>query len=160
FDPLSQDEYYGMFAYLNNSYEAQSWVYTPDQLRTLSDLRTRIQGVEARIRAARPNWTKEMAIWEQERARQRIVWEPLIGIEMNSISGLNHPTQETDSSFLMIGHPSDDVYMIAEPNLNAVTGLQFEALTHGDLPNKGPGRSPTGIWAAKELEVFVKKPGD
>ena len=26
FDPLTQDEYFGLFAFLNNSYEAQSWV--------------------------------------------------------------------------------------------------------------------------------------
>ena len=31
FDPLTQDEYYGLFAFLNNTYEAQSWVYTAEQ---------------------------------------------------------------------------------------------------------------------------------
>src|SRR5262249_52403262 len=30
YDPLTQDEYYGMFAFLNTAYEAQSWVYTPE----------------------------------------------------------------------------------------------------------------------------------
>ena len=29
FDPLTHHEYYGLFAFLNNSYEAQSWVYSP-----------------------------------------------------------------------------------------------------------------------------------
>lgn len=159
FDPLTQDEYYGMFAFLNNSYEAQSWVYTPEQLRALADLRARIAAVEERIRAARPQWAEELAAWEQERARQRVAWEPLVFVEMNSVSGLNHPTQEADRSVLMIGHPSDDVYLIAEPDLTGVTGLQLEALTHGDLPHNGPGRGRDGAWAVRELEVFVKKPG-
>jgi hypothetical protein len=159
FDPLTQDEYYGMFAFLNNSYEAQSWVYTPVQLRTLADLRTRIAAVEQRIRAARPNWAKELAAWEQGLAKRHIAWEPLVALELNSISGLNHPTQEADRSLLMIGHPSDDVFMIAAPDLTGVTGLQLEVLTHGDLPQNGPGRSRSGTWAVRELEVFAKKPG-
>lgn len=159
YDPLTQDEYYGMFAFLNNSYEAQSWVYTPEQLQSLADLRARIDSVEQRLRAARPRWAQELAAWEQDRARQRVAWEPLIATELGSVSGLNHPTQEADKSLLMIGHPSDDVFMIAAPNLAGVTGLQLEALTHGSLPHNGPGRSSTGTWAIQELEVFAKKPG-
>lgn len=31
FDPVSQYEYYGMFAFLNDTYEAQSWVYDTAQ---------------------------------------------------------------------------------------------------------------------------------
>ena len=31
FDPVTMDEYYGMFAFLNNSYESQSWVYSANQ---------------------------------------------------------------------------------------------------------------------------------
>src|SRR5579864_3745890 len=159
FDPLTQDEYYGMFAFLNNSYEAQSWVYTPDQLEARADLKKRIEAVEARIRMARPNGAEEMAAWVKKLVSRRIAWEPLVFREMNSISGLNHPMQEADKSILMIGHPNDEVYFIAEPDLNGVTGLQFEALTHGDLPFNGPGRGQTGNWAVRELEVFAKKPG-
>jgi hypothetical protein len=159
FDPLTQDEYYGMFAFLNNCYEAQSWVYTTDQFRTLAGMPARVEAVEARIRAVRPKWAQELAAWEHERARQRVAWEPLIFLELGSISGLNHPTQEADRSLLMIGHPSDDVFMIAEPDLTGVTGLQLEALTHGDLPYNGPGRGQTGNWTARELEVFTRKPG-
>jgi hypothetical protein len=159
FDPLTQDEYYGMFAFLNNSYEARSWVYTPEQRQALADVKTRLESVEKRIRAARPNWAQELAAWERELAKKRVAWEPLAAVEMNSVSGLNHPTQEPDKSFLLIGHPSDDVYMIAEPDLNGVTGIQLEALNHGDLPQTGPGRSRDGTWVVRELELYAKKPG-
>jgi len=30
FDPISHDEYFGLFAFIDNTYEAQSWVYTAD----------------------------------------------------------------------------------------------------------------------------------
>src|SRR6185436_2546252 len=43
FDPLAQHEYYGMFAFLNTSYEAQSWVYTPEQEQKIAEIKSGIQ---------------------------------------------------------------------------------------------------------------------
>lgn len=159
FDPLTHDEYYGMFAFLNNSYEAQSWVYTPEQLTAMAGIQTRIQEAEQRLRTLRPQWEQEFSAWEQATLKQQAEWEPLIATELGSISGLNHPTQEADRSLLMKGHTSNDVFMIAAPALNGVTGLRLEALNHRDLPHNGPGRSRLGTWAFSELEVLVKKPG-
>lgn len=159
FDPLTHDEYYGMFAFLNNSYEAQSWVYTQEQLQQIAEKKNRVQALEERIRSERPNWEAELSAWADELNSKLIPWQPLNAIEMGSISGLNHPTQESDKSLLMKGHTSGDVFMIATPELHGVTGLQLEALTHRDLPHNGPGRSSTGTWVVQELEVLVRRPG-
>ncbi len=35
--------------------------------------------------------------------------------------------------------------------------MRLEALTHSDLPFRGPGRNGVGGWAVRELEVFVKR---
>ena len=51
FDPLTQDEYYGMFAFLNTSYEAQSWVYTPEQEQQIAEIHGRIRDAEERLRS-------------------------------------------------------------------------------------------------------------
>lgn len=158
FDPLTQDEYYGLFAFFNNSYEAQSWVYTAEQQRQIDDIHNRLRDAEQRIRAGRPQWAQELAAWENDLQQKQIAWEPLEAVELGSISGLNHPTQETDKSLLMKGHVSNDVFMISTPELTGVTGLRLEALNHRDLPHNGPGRSRLGTWAIQELEAFVKKP--
>jgi hypothetical protein len=158
FDPLTQDEYYGMFAFLNNSYEAQSWVYTSEQLQMIADIKVKIALAEDRIRAERPKWQSELAEWAAELSAKQIAWQPLDATELGSISGLNHPTQEADKSLLMKGHTSNDVFMISAPMLKGVTGLQLETLTHRDLPHNGPGRSRTGTWVINEIEVFVRKP--
>ncbi|MFN9625831.1 MAG: DUF1549 domain-containing protein [Planctomycetota bacterium] len=39
FDPITHDEYYGMFAFLNNTFESRSWVYTPEQLTLIKEIR-------------------------------------------------------------------------------------------------------------------------
>jgi mono/diheme cytochrome c family protein len=159
FDPLTQDEYYGMFAFFNNSYEAQSWVYSPEQEQQIASIQCRIREAEQRLKNQRPHWQEELAEWEQKIVEHQPCWEPLVATEMNSLSGLNHPTQEADKSFLMKGHPSDDVFIIATPALKGVTGLRLEALNHRDLPFQGPGRSRLGTFGVREIEAFVKKPG-
>ncbi|MGE0757719.1 MAG: PSD1 and planctomycete cytochrome C domain-containing protein [Pirellulaceae bacterium] len=158
FDPLTQHEYYGMFAFLNNSYEAQSWVYTEEQRRQIEELHRGIARVEEQLRAARPDWPQEYTAWERAVRQAEVAWTPLIAKELGSVSGLNHPTQESDSSVLMLGHTSSDVYFIAQPELEQVTGLRLEALVHRDLPSGGPGRGKTGTWGIMELEVLVRKP--
>jgi mono/diheme cytochrome c family protein len=160
FDPLTQDEYYGMFGFLNNTYEAQSWVYTAEQQQKIANIQKRIAAAEEKLRAARPKWQEELTAWEQSLAAQQqsLAWEPLVATELGTISGLNHPTQEADKSLLMKGHTSNDVFMIAAPALNGVTGLRLELLNHLDLPHNGPGRSRLGTWAIGEVELFIKKP--
>ena len=158
FDPITQEEYYGMFAFLNNSYEAQSWIYTDDQLRQTVEIQEKIRAAENRIRTERPQWQDELNAWSTTLTSAAIEWQPLDAIELGSISGLNHPTQEADKSLLMKGHTSNDVFMIAAPALKGITGLRLETLPHRDLPHNGPGRSRIGTWAINELEVFIRKP--
>ncbi|MFM7516696.1 MAG: DUF1553 domain-containing protein, partial [Pirellula sp.] len=78
---------------------------------------------------------------------------------LETISGLNHPVQESDDSILMVGHHSGDIFMIAPATLPTITGIQFEVLTHGELPFRGPGRSNVGMFDLREIELFVQKPG-
>ena len=160
FDPLTHSEYYGLFAFINNTYEAQSWVYTPQQQATIADINQRIAAAEEKLRVQRPKWQEELAAWEQPLAarQQELAWEPLVATELGTISGLNHPTQEADKSLLMLGHTSNDVFMISTPELNGITGLRIELLNHRDLPHEGPGRSRLGTWAIGEVEILVKKP--
>ncbi|HIK94550.1 MAG TPA: DUF1553 domain-containing protein [Planctomycetes bacterium] len=159
FDPVTMDEYYGMFAFLNNSYEAQSWVYSADQQAKRDDVLARLRKLEDQIRTERADWPEQLQAWTEHLAATRPVWQPIIFHNMNSISGLNHPTQEHDHSLLMKGHSSGDVYMIGELQLKGVTGLQLEMLNHGDLPFRGPGRSSVGTWSIREVEVFLQIPG-
>lgn len=159
FDPLTHDEYFGMFAYLNNCYEAQSWVYTTEQLKKKEETLAAIQQQLDHVKSIRPQWSDEQQKWAETVVQQLGDWTPVVFDDLNSVSGLNHPTQEYDMSVLMKGHTSEDVYMIGEPELEGVTGLRLELLRHLDMPFGGPGRSSVGTWGIRELEVLVQKPG-
>lgn len=161
FDPITHDEYFGTFAFLNNSYEARSWVYTPKQRQEMEQVLAGLRAIDERSRQAQPAWREKRAAWIAELQQQRFEWTPLIATETDSTGGLNHPVQLADLSILTVGHPTvkGGIYVISQPALAGATGLRVEALTHGDLPFGGPGHSRYGTWALTELEVFVQPPG-
>lgn len=160
FDPITHEEYYGLFSYLNNSYEAKSWVYTPEQQATLRDVRDSIAQEMDTYRQTHPTWREELMAWRKSTLDSQPKWQPLRAELLETVSGLNHPVQEADDSILMVGHWSNDVFMIAPAPLDRIYGLRFEILTHGELPFRGPGRSSVGTWDLRELELFVQRPGN
>ncbi len=158
FDPLSHEEYFGIFAFFNDTHEAQSPVYSPADGQKLADIRKRIGEAEERIKIERPRWQDELAAWERQVAAAAVPWTVVEMEEMSSSGLLCHPTQRADGSILMIGHRDNVIHLESAPDLAGATGLRLEALTDGDLPQGGPGRD--GSWGLSTLEVQVKKPGD
>jgi mono/diheme cytochrome c family protein/uncharacterized coiled-coil protein SlyX len=163
FDPITHDDYFGIFAFLNNTYEAQSWVYTAEQQQQIAKLKNDLRAVDDRLKKAEPQWSEKFAAWEKQLRTDHAAtsWTPLVAAEMGSTSGLNHPVQLADRSILTEGHPSTkgDIFVIATPDLAGATGLRLEALGHDDMPFGGPGRSLYGTWAISELEVTAQLPG-
>ena len=158
FDPITHDEYYGMFAYLNNCYEAQSPVYAPEQLKAVHAIRDSILELENQIKKDNPAWESEVKAFESSVLSKQADWKSIPFDDLNSVSGLNHPATQNDGSILMTGHSSSDVYMIGSPELAGVTGFRLEVLNHGDLPLRGPGRNANGGWQIHTIEFKVQKP--
>lgn len=158
YDPISMSEYYGIFAFLNNSYESKSWIYTDEQLSAIQELTREISETEKQITTKIPDWESKLESFKSATREQLPEWTPIWFHDMNSVSGLNHPVHEPDDhSILMLGHTSADVYLIAKPeSQEPITGIQLEALTHHDLPFTGPGRNSVGSWAIREFEVFIR----
>jgi hypothetical protein len=156
FDPLTHDEYFGLFAFLNDTYEARSPVYTPAQLGELATIRTEVAAAEEDIRRRWPQWQAEMEAWAAGIAARLPAWQPIEMEEMYSLGLLTHPTQRPDGSILMLGHRDNEHMFEGKPDLAGVTGLQLEALNDGDLFMNGPGRD--GAWAIGRMRVQVRKP--
>ena len=161
FDPISQEEYYGMFAFLNDTYEAQSRVYSPQQQTDLAKINAAKREIETRVKHLRPDWRAELESWEEEQRTRGTAWETLDTSEQVWIGGLNHPVELRDHSVVMLGHPTNggELYFVAEPTLDGATGLALEALTYGDLPFGGPGRDFQGSFAVTELRAEYQEPG-
>ena len=163
FDPISHTEYYRMFAFVNNTYEAQSWVYSPEQEKRISEINAGVAAVEGKIKSQFPDWSERLNNWVASEVEQskKTTWEFVESDDLHSSTELNHPTTLANKSILVLGHRTvnGDVNMIAQPALKEVTGIRVEILRHGDLPFNGPGRSLKGTWALSELVVEAKQPG-
>lgn len=165
FDPISQEEYFGIFAFFNDAYEAQSWVYVMPQREKIAQIAKSIDDAESRLKSAHPGWQARFDAWQEEQ-RARLAgetWQIIEPKELHSVSGLNHPTRLADHSILTLGHRTTgggaDIFAVAEPVLAGATGLRFEALRHDDLPHGGPGFSYKGTWAITEMTVTAQRPG-
>jgi hypothetical protein len=76
FDPISQTEYYRLLAFLNDDYEAISWVYTDEQLAKISKIERDVRKLQAQLKTEQPNWQNRVAAWQVE-AKKAPVTLPL-----------------------------------------------------------------------------------
>ena len=71
FDPISREEYYRMFAFLNNDHEASMVAYTPEEQKVRADLLRANAGIwRASFSATNGNWAARMAAWEDSVAER------------------------------------------------------------------------------------------
>ena len=61
YDPLTQEEYYRMFAFLNNTHEANVAVYTPEEQMKRAEIFRKIREIEADLQHEHPDWPERMA---------------------------------------------------------------------------------------------------
>src|SRR5262249_5621575 len=50
FDPMTQEEYYKLFAFLNNDHEGSRVVYTPEQQQKVAEITRKIREIEAGLK--------------------------------------------------------------------------------------------------------------
>jgi hypothetical protein len=155
FDPISHTEYYRMLAFLNDDYEAISWVYDDEQQKKIATINTELPKLEAEAKKAHPNWQQRFDAWQVEAKKQAEAWTVVEPIEPEWIGGLAHPQALPDRSVLTLGFRPEngDLVLTTTTDLAIVTSMKFDALTHGDLPFGGPGRSARGTFAVTDVIV-------
>ena len=154
YDPFTQADYYRLFAFLNNDNEAQRVVYTPDELRKISDLRREMREIEAGLRHTTPNWPERMAEWEKNLSKDQPKWTVLKSLEPVSDNSQRYIPQK-DGSYLAQGYAPTKFISIfrAKTDVAGITAFRLELLPDPNLPAGGPGRSIYGTCALSEFMV-------
>jgi hypothetical protein len=160
YDPLTQKEYYQLFAYLNNVEEAVPVVYPADQLRQVNSLQRKIRRIEAGLKKKHPDWRKRIEKWGQEIRADDRRWQPLDIVNIG-----NHAQRYgrlADGSLLAAGYsPPRFTSTFAHTNeLENITAIRVELMTNPNLPGYGPGRSYKGLFALSELRVNIATQAD
>src|SRR5262245_15696185 len=162
FDPLKQEEYYRLFAFLNNSHEAVVAVYTPEEQIQRANIFRRTREIEAELQHRNPDWQERMTAWE-ERVKnnqpQWMVFQPQV--DEISTDGSRYAALP-DGSFLAGGYApaKHRVKMTLKTDVQNITAFRLELLNDPNLPLGGPGRSSKGTCALTEFEVEAAPAND
>jgi len=162
YDPLTQREYYQMFAFLNNCDEAQIGVYTPDEQRQRQHILASIRALEQQLQQQHPDWPQRLAAWEKrQQAQPAPLWQiAQLEFDDTSIGGQKFLPQ-ADGSYLAQGYAPTKfqprMRVVAPPK--TITAMRLELMTDPNLPWGGPGRSLWGTCALSEVRVQVVSAG-
>ncbi len=154
YDPLTQEEYYRMFAFLNNDHEAMPRVFTPPEQEKIASLRKQMGEVESAMKAQLSDWRARMAKWETEVAGKQPSWTVLRDMELITDNNQRYYPQ-SDGSLLASGWaPTKFTATFQVTNsLPDISAFRLELFTDPNLPANGPGRSYKGLFALTELSV-------
>jgi hypothetical protein len=161
YDPLSHREFYELFAFFNQTADADRYDQEPLYLTPTEkqkQLKTELDRQLAECDKEYESRTESLAAaqreWEAAVAAE-ISWQPLAPTEVSSKGGATCAVEE-DGSVLVSGTlPTTDTYTVrAITNLKRITAARLEALPHESLPQRGPGRADDGGFVLSRMEVF------
>ena len=162
FDPLTQADYYSVFAFLNNSYEANVTVYTPEEHQRRAEMFAEIDAVERAIQRANPDWEERLEAWAARVRDDQPAWRVLRPEVIDMSTGGQKYLPLEDGSFLAQGY-APTKHTVQMPftagEAETVSAVRLELLNHANLPRTGPGRSIYGTGALTEIEIYVSRAG-
>jgi hypothetical protein len=155
FDPLTQEEYYQMFAFLNDSHEANIAVYSPDDEMRRADVMRGVSENESELKRDNPDWRERMAKWEETVAHNQPQWTVVKpDVDENSAAGQKFIPQD-DGSLSSLGYAASKtrIKLKVQTDTTPINAFRLELLTDPCFPLGGPGRSIYGTAALTEFEV-------
>jgi hypothetical protein len=161
YDPLTQEDYYRVFAFLNNSHEGAMAVYTVDEQRKRFELLARIQGIEKELQQRNRDWQAAMAAWEERVRNNQPRWTALRPDVDDISTGGQKYLLQPDESLLAAGYAptKHKAKFTLKTDLKQITALRLDLLNDPNLPLGGPGRSIRGTGALTEIEVEAAPAG-
>ena len=143
FDPVSQREYYRLFAFLNNADEPEVSVPSQDVAAKRADVEAKIAKLTAELPTKFPkdaDAEKAFAEWLAAERAKAVKWTVL----RPAAAKANLPlltVQPDDSVFVSGDATKRDVYDLTfRGDFAGVTAVRLEALPDERLPRHGPGR--------------------
>lgn len=155
YDPLTQEEYYRLFAFLNSSHEGALAVYTPEEQMKRAEILRRTREMEQELKHRTPDWETRFKDWQRDIAARDAQWA-MVKPDVEDIStGGQKYLPMADSSMLAAGYAptKHKVKMVIKPTPGRITAFRLELLNDPNLPLGGPGRSIKGTGALTEFEV-------
>ncbi len=154
FDPISQREYYQMFAFLNNDDEPELEVPGEQQQTQRAAILASIAKIEEDARAKDKTWPARMAAWERKMRMIVRDWTVLDPETFYGAVGTKFNKLDDESLLATASNPPISGYTIqAKTDQTNITAFQLEVLIDPNLPAYGPGRAKNGNFVLTEFTV-------
>lgn len=161
FDPISQREFYGMYAFFNQVPERGMRGFTPQEKIASPLAAQQQQTIQAELASLKAELSKPIAIaeplakWAASIAKSdRKGWEIVRPSGVHSTGGSKLTVLEDHSVLVGGANPAKEVYEItSRTELEAISAIRLETLTHSSLPGGGPGRHSNSNFVLSEFEV-------
>ncbi len=177
YDPISQRDFYSMFAFFNNVTESGTLqgesknteptlsVPTAEQDAELKRLDETIAAANVRVSEEAKRLPELIAAWEPGFRKKLLaeenvaVWSPLQPTDVKSAGGAKL-TKQADGTYLASGkNPPHDVYTVTAPiAAGQFSGLLLDTLPDESLPMKSLGRFSNGNFVLSRVEAEITSP--
>ncbi len=147
FDPISHHEYFRMYAFFNNSEDADRRDEAPlhsflgeTQKQKRSELEQQIAEAEAKLKTPPPALTASAAKWAREFPAS-LNWRAALPVSAKAASGIALTVDAEGAVLAAKNDGKTDTYTLelGAQSLQAASALRIQALPHDSLPGKGPG---------------------
>jgi hypothetical protein len=159
YDPLTQREYYSLYAFFNNLDEADIEAPTAEQAAQLAADRAVHAQKLAELRESMTTYEREQLPaaqekWETSIEATPVVWQPLELTSQSSQHGATFSKLPDGSTKVGGVNKVSDVYTLqAVLPAGKWTAIRVEVLPDKGLPKSGPGRSGGGNFVLAELSA-------
>jgi len=160
FDPLSQEEYYRLFAFLNNDHEASTIIYSTRQQMLVADLSRQMRDLEAGLRHSTPDWQERMNQWEDSVKANQPEWTIVRCVNAGDNGERFYYYEDGSIRAASYAPTKWTAHFRGTNDLPVIGAFQLEQLNDPNLPCNGPGRSIKGMAALSEFKVEAVDLGD
>ncbi|MFM8933956.1 MAG: DUF1549 and DUF1553 domain-containing protein, partial [Gemmataceae bacterium] len=174
YDPLSQKEFYQLFALFNNVPESGTLqenrkggntdpaieVATPKAQSEIGDAEVRVEAAKKKVREEEAKALGQVEAWASEQASRlgKSYWKPFETATMDGKSGTRY-TRQPDGSWLVRGpNPNHETTVARAPISGNLSAVRLVCLPDDSLPGQSVGRYPNGNFVLTRLEADLTIP--
>ncbi len=167
YDPITQQEYYRVFAIWNQTADRDlpdesPVMQAPDETyqRKSAEIDAQIAAVKRQFETDTPEFLADLAAWEKEMTGAG-GWTVITPSTFAATQGTELTLQE-DQSLLAGGQkPDKETYVVQFPlPETGLAALRVEAIPDASLPGGGSGRADNGSFVLSQISATIKPAGD
>lgn len=162
YDPITQEDYFRLFAILNNTSDADKGdespihpLFTQEQKNQRNHWRTNISRLEAVLKTPTPELDKGQEQWEQS-FKTEPRWDSFSSVQIQSKSGAK--TQILDGGIVEVERGGKtDTYTLTVPlaTNEVVSALRIDVLPNPKSPDRGLGHADGNFVVSRVLSDIV-----